>query len=241
MKAISEPWLGRPYQLGPLGEAGGLDPDPVTRFDVFDCLTFVEEVLALALAPDPVSAQYVRMGLRYRGGSPWTYENRRHFMLAEWIPGTIAEGWMEDLTPTLPGAVQTTKDIRLETWTGWRQRPTFPLPDARLPVGELSYWYIPLDAAAEAIPQIPPGSVVFTLRKPWAHLPIAITHVGITVPAERPTMRHASRMGRRVVRDDDLAWYADHLRTYANWPAEGLIVLRPLEFGPGVGRAQRAP
>ncbi|MCB9741246.1 MAG: DUF1460 domain-containing protein [Alphaproteobacteria bacterium] len=46
MKAISEPWLGLPYQLGPLGEAGGVDPDPVMRFDVFDCLTFIEEVLA---------------------------------------------------------------------------------------------------------------------------------------------------------------------------------------------------
>ena len=50
IKAHSESWMGRPYTDGPLGEAGGPDQDPMLRFDTFDCLTFVEEVLALSLA-----------------------------------------------------------------------------------------------------------------------------------------------------------------------------------------------
>ncbi|MCB9745907.1 MAG: DUF1460 domain-containing protein [Alphaproteobacteria bacterium] len=232
VKHVSEPWLGLPYAKGPLGEAGGVDPDPVMRFDVFDCLTFIEEVLALSLAPDPVSASYVRMGLRYRNGGPFTYENRRHFMLYEWIPGTIAEGWTRDITPELTGAVKAHKVVTPATWAGWGRRSLFDLPDARLPTGELDYWYLPLDAPEQALAQIPDGSVVFTLRQPWDHLPIAITHVGITIPAEEPTMRHASRMGKRVVRDDKLAWYMKHLGTYSNWPAAGLIVLAPVEFGP---------
>ncbi|MCB9741247.1 MAG: hypothetical protein H6740_01330 [Alphaproteobacteria bacterium] len=77
--------------------------------------------------------------------------------------------------------------------------------------------------------------MVFTLRQPWDHLPIAITHVGITIPARAPTMRRASRrMGKRVVRDDKLAWYMKHLGTYSNWPAAGLIVLAPGGVRPGV-------
>lgn len=236
VRHISEPWLGLPYEMGPLGEAGGVDPDPVTRYDVFDCLTFVEETLALALAPDPIDAPRVRAALRYRNGGPATYENRRHFMVAEWIPGTIAEGWMVDITPTFAGAVHAQKVVTPDVWANWRRRSLFALPDARLPIGSFDYWYLPLDAAAAAVPKIPPGSVVFTLREPWPHLPEAITHVGLTVAAEVPTMRHASRMGKRIVRDDKLAWYVEHLRTYVNWPAAGLIVLYPQEFGPTPGR-----
>jgi len=232
IKAISEPWIGLPYQNGPLGELGGPDPDPVTRYDTFDCLTFVEEVLALALSPDPLAAQQVRRGLRYRNGGPATYENRRHFMLAEWIPGTIEDGWMVDVTPSLPGAVQMDKAVTASVWAAWRQRGAFDLADERLPVGTMSFWYLPLEAAADAIELIEPGSVVFTLRQPYEHLPIAITHVGITVPAEAPTMRHASRMGQRVVRDDALSWYVEHLGTYEKWPAAGLIVLQPVSYGP---------
>ena len=232
VKHISEPWLGLPYTNGPLGEAGGKDADPVMRYDTFDCLTFIEEILALALAPDPTSASSVGMGLRYRDGGPYTYENRRHFMLTEWIPGTIAEGWTRDITPELSGAVRAHKEITAQTWSGWGRRVLFDLPDARLPTGALDYWYLPLDAPEEALAQIPEGSIVFTLRQPWDHLPIAITHVGITIPGEVPTMRHASRMGKRVVRDDKLSWYVKHLETYSNWPAAGLIVLAPVEFGP---------
>ena len=232
IKAISEPWIGLPYENGPLGELGGLDPDPVTRYDTFDCLTFVEEVLALALSPDPEAAQQVRRGLRYVDGGPATYENRRHFMLAEWIPGNVEDGWVVDITSELPGALREHKVVTAETWSSWRQRPSFELADERLPTGELDFWYLPLDAALAAVDEIPPGSLIVTLRQPYDHLPIAVTHVGITVPAEVPTMRHASRMGQRVVRDDALSWYIEHLRSYEKWPAAGLIVLAPVEYGP---------
>jgi len=243
MRAISDPWVGTTnYLLGALGEAGGIDQDPVTRYDAFDCLTFVEEVMALALSPDPARAHEVRMGIRYRNGDPWTYENRRHFMLAEWIPGSIDEGWTADITATLPGAEPRTKTVTAETWAGWRQRPSFPLTDERLPVGTLSFHVLPLDAAEHALDQIPDGALVFTVRALWDHLPIAVTHVGIKVPAERPTLRHASRLGtRKGVKDTSLAWYTEHQRSYEHWPVEGYIVLMPLEQGPRRIREGRAP
>ncbi len=231
---ISEPWLGQRYLLGPLGEAGGLDDDPVTRYDAFDCLTFVEEVLALALSPTPERAHEVRMALRYRDEGI-SYENRRHFMLSEWIPGTVAQGWMRDITGDLTGAEWHDKTVTLETWLGWKRRSLFPLSDGRLPVGSMHFAVLPIEVAEQALAQIPEGSLVFTVRALWDHLPIAISHVGVTVPGERPTMRHASRMGKKVVRDDSLAWYTQHVQTYVNWPTAGLIVLAPQEYGPTPG------
>jgi hypothetical protein len=234
VEAISAPWLGARYQLGPLGEGGGVDEEPVTRYDAFDCLTFVEEVLALALSPMPERAHEVRMALRYRD-EEISYDNRRHFMLSEWIPGTVEQGWMEDITAQLTGAEWHDKTVTLQTWLGWKRRGLFPLTDERLPVGELRFAVLPIEQAEAALHEIPEGSLVFTVRALWDHLPIAISHVGITVPGETPTLRHASRMGKRVVRDDDLAWYVRHVQTYSNWPTEGLIVLAPQEFGPTPG------
>ena len=232
--AISDPWVGRRYLLGALGEASGIDPQPITRYDAFDCLTFVEEILALALAPMPERAHEVRMALRYRDAD-YSYENRRHFMLAEWIPGTIEDGWMRDITASLPGAEARSKTVTLDTWSGWRRRSLFDLSDERLPVGTMDFHVLPLASAHDALEHIPDGSLVFTVRALWDHLPIAISHVGITIPADEPTMRHASAMGKKVVRDDELAWYVDHVAEYSNWPTEGLIVLAPVEIGPTRG------
>src|SRR5690349_3041900 len=47
--STSEKFLNTPYVLSPLGEGGGVDPDPTFRLDAVDCLTFVEETLALSL------------------------------------------------------------------------------------------------------------------------------------------------------------------------------------------------
>ena len=58
--AISEAMLERPYIADPLGEGEGTDADPLVRYDAFDCLTFVEEVLALSLAGAPEGAGPIR-------------------------------------------------------------------------------------------------------------------------------------------------------------------------------------
>jgi len=229
--ALSEPWLGAPYNVGPLGELEGVDPDPIIRYDTFDCLTFIEEAFALALAPDAVSAQQVRMGMRYHQGAPITYENRRHFMLAEWIPGVVEDGWFSDVTRRYDGAVRVEKDVTAATWAGWWGRSALPLDDERLPVGSQTFWYLPLDDALAQIDAIPPGTVVFFMRQPAAHIPIAITHVGVTVPGEVVTLRHASKL-RDSLSDEPLAGYITHQRQYTKWPLTGVILLEGIDYGP---------
>ena len=125
IKMHSDPWVGSPYTSGPLGEGSGHDPDPMVRYDTFDCLTFVEEVLALSLAPDPVSTHEVRLALRYSNPESPSYSNRRHFMLAQWIPELVEAGWVEDITPQFEGAVYLQREVLPSTWQGWSKRKEF--------------------------------------------------------------------------------------------------------------------
>jgi hypothetical protein len=229
--AISACFLGRPYVEGCTGEGSGPDADPPVRFDVFDCMTFVEEVLALALAPDPAEAgTYLRI-LRYGDADP-VYQARHHFFEAEWIPANLRNGLLRDITAEVGHASMMEKTVPLSVWQHWRRRPRFAFDDARLPTGTLRMPYLGLAEAVRAVPRIPPGAIVVTMRSNVAHLPIVVTHLGLTVPGDVPILRHATHMSSRRVRDDRLAWYVEHLESYDHWPVAGIRVLLPVEQGP---------
>ncbi|MBT3218724.1 MAG: DUF1460 domain-containing protein [Proteobacteria bacterium] len=234
MKAVSEPMLDAPYVTDPLGEGEGIDADPPARYDVFDCLTFVEEVMALSLAGDPVHSAQIRQSLRY-GELPPTYTNRHHFMELQWIPQNLAANWLRDTTDEYGETIEFSRKVTLALWRNWGRRSLFAHSDDQLPVGEMSLKVLPLDQAREIVDQIPPGSLIFTVRddRPW--IPLWITHVGFTIPAEEPTIRHASRMKSSMrVRDHSLKWYLDHLATYVNWKTAGITIMEPVEPGPRV-------
>ncbi len=235
----SESFLGLPYLNDAAGEGDVQDPDPPSRYDTFDCLTFVEEVLSLAMASDPLNAPRTRNQFRYRGEA--SYVDRRHFMEAEWIPDAIANGLLADITSAVGRASTLEKDVSLETWRSWGRRSLFRVPESRLPVGRWALNYLDLDAAVEAAPRIPAGALVVTLRSSRAWVPVVTTHISLVV-SSGPTavMRHATRMGTKKVRDDKMSWYAAHLREYTNWPALGLVVLMPREQGPRVSALAEA-
>ncbi|MES2641560.1 MAG: N-acetylmuramoyl-L-alanine amidase-like domain-containing protein [Myxococcota bacterium] len=239
VEIASRGFLGLPYLNDAAGEGLGIDADPPSRYDAFDCLTFVEEVLGLALAGDPIYAPAVRDALRYTGGP--AYDHRRHFMEAQWIPDAIRNGLLEDITARVGRARELRKDVTPEVWRRWRRRGLFQLPDAVLPLGEWTLHYLDLAEAVAAVPRIPAGALVVTLREERAWSPVVVTHISMVVPPAEGSppgaelrMRHATRMGRQTVRDDRLGWYAAHLRDYVNWPALGITVLMPREQGPRI-------
>ncbi|GDX81974.1 hypothetical protein LBMAG42_37850 [Deltaproteobacteria bacterium] len=235
LDAATRGFLGRPYVVDIAGEGEGVDPDAPARYDTFDCMTFLEEALGMALAGDPLQAPLIRDALRYSGAP--TYLNRNHFMEAEWIPRAIAAGLLEDVTDRVGRARTLTKDVSRDTWRAWgaRMRVFRELPDTRLPVGSWSMRYLDLAEAAEAASRIPPGAIVVTLRVARTWSPVITTHVSLVVPGpHEPMMRHATKMGQRQVRDDKLSWYMTHLRDYVNWPALGVAILMPVEQGPTV-------
>ena len=119
MKAVSDPFLGLPYKIDGHGEGIGPDADPPARYDAFDCLTFLEEIMALALAGDPVSAPFFRQAIRYKDGQV-DYSKRHHFMMAQWIPENIDAGFVEDITHTLGETHRIEKEVTREIWRNWQ-------------------------------------------------------------------------------------------------------------------------
>ncbi len=233
--AVSETMLGKPYVADPLGEGDGIDPQPTVRYDAYDCLTFVEEVLALSMSGDPEHAAEVRLALRY-ADSEVDYTRRNHFMELQWIPRAIEEGWLRDSTADYGPTEHLERVVDANTWASWRSRGRFALSDEQLPTGRMSLDILSLDDAIAAAPDMRPGSILLTVRADRTWNPIWISHLGIVVPGDQPTVRHATKMGEGGTKDHMLVWYLEHLKTYEKWPAAGVALLEPIEFGPRLSR-----
>lgn len=230
----TESLLGLPYAVDAVGEWDADDPDPPSRYDTFDCLTFIEDMLAVVMAADPLHGPAIRDAFRYRGGER-RYAERNHFMEAEWLPSAVERHLLDDITPRMGAWRTLEREVTAATWRRWGRRSLFRVPDARLPVGTWRLTYLDLAEALAAVPHVPAGAIVVTVRIPRDHIPVSITHVGVAIEEGGETrMRHATRMTGRRVRDDRLAWYVDHLRDYVNWPALGISVFLPREQGPRV-------
>jgi hypothetical protein len=239
MKAVSEPFLDVPYLVDGHGEGVEPDIDPPARYDVFDCVTFVEEVLALAFAGDPVSAPMYRNALRYADGVP-EYGRRHHFMMAEWIPANIEAGFLVDITSSLGETHRIVKTVERKTWSNWQGTRQFKHSLGELPVGTYGLNVLSLDAAAAAADQFPPGAIVLTVRQPHDWKPIIVSHVGFIIPTDEgipTTMRHATKMAGSKVRDHYLGWYIERLRWFKR-PVEGISVLMPIDQGPRISRLE---
>jgi hypothetical protein len=229
VEALSGALLGAPYLLDGLGEGAPPDADPLARYDGFDCQTFVEEVLALTLALDPLDAGRVRRSLRY-GDAPPSFAARRHFTELQWAPGLIRDGWVRDRTRSLGPTRALHLTVDAAFWRAWPGRDRFAaIPDAQLPTGEQRLDVLPVPAAIAAIDDIPPGSVILLVREPKPGNPIWTTHMGLALPGGR--LRHASLTAGRVV-DQDLATYLRDGAAWRGWPIAGIAVLEPYETGP---------
>ena len=86
LRRVVQDSVGTEYNGGPLGEgAGGQhDTDPLVDLTKVDCVTFVEQSVALSMAPSYEEMVTRLQGLRYRDGTI-NYEQRNHFMISDWI------------------------------------------------------------------------------------------------------------------------------------------------------------
>lgn len=99
---FSQAFLDRPYLVGANGEGeqGEFDQSPLFRTDFFDCLTYVNTVLALMLSENLEDFRHHIVQVNYRDARP-AYENRYHFMSIDWNPGNKALGIVAELTKKL--------------------------------------------------------------------------------------------------------------------------------------------
>jgi hypothetical protein len=98
---FSQAFLDHPYLNGALGEgeSAEFDQQPLYRTDYFDCLTYVNTVLALALSNNLEVFCRNILRLNYRDSRP-LYENRYHFTSIDWNAAHEKSGLFSDITKT---------------------------------------------------------------------------------------------------------------------------------------------
>lgn len=221
----SEGFLGTPYVLSPLGEGQGHDPDPLIRYDAADCLTMVEQSMALALAPDEARVVEALNHIRYEAEP--SYEGRLHVMEAQWLPVNVSKGLLEDVTREYgkDATRRVSKRITEETWAE-KGGKGLALPSSAQAKGEFFVQLIPSDRAEAALAIAPAGSIIVVVRADRPRLVTRITHVAVLVQkASGPHLRHASRTFKRVV-DEPVEKYLKRNLEFGAWTVEGVAVYR---------------
>ena len=222
LTTLSEPFLGTPYVLSPLGEGSGRDPDPLIRYDAVDCLTMVEETIAMALAPDANDLLPTLNRVRYAGDEQ-RYEARNHLMEAQWLPNNVAHGFLKPVTRRYAGDA-TKRAVKVLTAKTWDEKgaKALALPKSVQSKGEFELDIVSADDALKAALEAPSGTVVVVVRadRPW--LVTRVSHVAFLVQSNKgPMLRHASRSFARVV-DEPLEQYLTRNLDYGAWTIEGL-------------------
>jgi D-alanyl-D-alanine carboxypeptidase/D-alanyl-D-alanine-endopeptidase (penicillin-binding protein 4) len=201
----SEAMLGTPYGNGPLGEGedGTIDRDPRVDFERVDCVTYLEQALAVAVTTEASGPFLANLdAVRYAGGRV-DYTDRNHYMVTDWIP---ANDWLlEDVTARIaPGRTATvTRTIDRAAFLrehGADARPG--VDDAR----ERTLAYVPGAALSDVADAIRAGDLIFWVGKADG---IFIVHTGLAARDDegRLLFRHGSSRAGRVL-DESFADYA---------------------------------
>lgn len=217
----TENFLGTPYHNGPLGEGefGGPDPDPRVDFGRADCVTYLEQSLALALVEDPTASNgdaFLR-GLdhiRYRDGRV-SFADRNHYMVTDWM---VANNWLiADVTAAVGGEHVTRVTRTIDRPKFLRDQGLEPRAGVDV-VEERELTMIPVSAIATVDAGVQSGDLVLWIGGVEG---IFSLHTGLAVRAEDGTLRfrHASSRAKEAV-EQDLAEYA------ASTKFRGFVLLR---------------
>ena len=197
---ISGYFLGRPYLANPLVGSPEEREQFVTRLDAFDCVTFVESVLALARCRRPEDYDRELSALRYEGGKiDWAARN--HYT-SDWIARNVAAGRLEPLL-----AEHTIAEERLLC-----ALDGYPSKEQRL-------GYLPRARAELLATAGRTGDVVcFVSTRPE----LDTFHLGLLATGDPIRFRHASRTAGMVV-EEPLGGFLDRNET------PGLLLARPVD------------
>jgi hypothetical protein len=235
---LSHYFLGRPYIVNPQGEGdqGEIDRAPLYRFDGFDCVTFVNNILALSRSNNMNAFQHELLKINYYNSIP-RFENRFHFMSVDWNPQNQKNNILKEVTETFLDknnqkiAVYAEGDIDKPGWFLKRSENAsvdqanklreyakkFKIEFVRLP-------YLPLSTLLDSnknpndfiFNQVPHASVIEIVRPNWnlkekIGTNLHVSHVGFAIRKnDRLYFRHASSEEKCVVE----ILLSDYLKNY---------------------------
>ena len=198
---FSRHFLGRPYKPNPL--IGSADTAEVFTASIngFDCVTYIETVLALARASNADDFTEWLRKIRYeRGRIQW--ERRNHYMTL-WIRNNVREGIIRPVS--MPAVAIISRERVLNVVPG-------------LPARRTRVKCVPKPAVPRIDPYLQSGDLIFFVS---TRKNLDVFHAGIIArDGKRVLVRHASRSQGFVV-EQELSGFLK-----ANRMA-GVIVVRP--------------
>ncbi|KTD40164.1 N-acetylmuramoyl-L-alanine amidase-like domain-containing protein [Legionella parisiensis] len=202
---ISSQFLGLPYILGSLGEGATAryDQFPRYRVDGFDCETYVDTVLSLAVANSLASFQQCIDKIRYKNGAV-SYLYRNHFTGLDWNQNNQRSGILKDITLSIkdqnnqPVAKIADAVINKPNWYAFKSLETIRLQSAdkekeEKRLTELKRKGAKLEVATEKVPYLP-FTALFSENKPNMHLFAQIPH-GAIIEIVRPNWDLSQKIG----------------------------------------------
>lgn len=221
-------FLGVPY----VGKTLEYEPERlIVNLREMDCMTFVENVLALAEASasgTPSWQTYLEklQQIRYRDGKIEDYTSRLHYT-SDWIYENEKKGLIADITKEI-GGVPLAMDVSFvsthpESYMQLQSHPEYIAVMAKKEkeINSRQYYYIPKEEIDKREAQIRTGDIVcfVTLIKG-----LDISHVGIVhKEGDKMTFIHASSGKKRVIiNEESLQDYVLGIKKN-----KGIMVLRP--------------
>ncbi|MFT2109868.1 N-acetylmuramoyl-L-alanine amidase-like domain-containing protein [Marinomonas sp. 2405UD68-3] len=242
MENLSAALLGASYEDGSLGEGeqGKYDKDPLIRFDVFDCTTYIETVLAGAMSPSVNEFMPNLMKLRYKNGEV-SFVARNHFPSKDWIPNNqdklmdvTAQVAGDDLTIAKtvidkPAWYSTMKADRLQCDDDssdacqtllsqlHAEGRAFRPESVEMPYVPLTALYLDTTNVNQALlDRIPSGSIINMVRpdwniRKWIGTNMNVSHQSIAIrKGNQLFLRHASQTNKRVEDVGFLNYFAQY-------------------------------
>ena len=199
---LSRLFLGRPYKINPLIGSASTPEVFTASLDDFDCVTYIETVLALSRASSADSFIQSLRRIRYDNGRiEW---NRRNHYMSRWIRNNARSGAVRPISSKVSPVV---KERTLDVVPG-------------LPPVRARFKCVPKSFIRRMAADVKTGDLIF-FASTRPHLDIF--HCGILVrDGDRLRMRHASRSRNGVV-EQDLDEFLKNNRM------AGVIVVRPVE------------
>lgn len=206
---IARFFVGTPYASGTLEVKAEVKAEelPIVNLRAFDCVTFVENVLALAYlehygnGSEQAFVDNLRK-IRYRDGRIGGYASRLHYS-SDWLYEMGRQGLLTDVTK-FAGGVPYNKRVGFMTKNADRYPVLKASPNERAQMKKVedainrrSYYYIPKHAVKRACGRIREGDVVLittTLKG------LDTSHLGFAVKRDGKTyLLHASSAGKHVM------------------------------------------
>lgn len=198
---LSERLLGRAYVEGSLGGGPGLSEELRISLRAFDCVTFIETVLALAYARTIEEFIDAVRRIRYHGGEiDWA--RRNHYMV-DWARNNEERGFLSNPTA---GPCAAAKTCTLNLIAG-------------LPEKTASFSYFSAQHLADTTELFETGDLILFVSTKET---LDVFHTGFLIERKgRWLLRHATRTAGAVI-DQELVEFMNQ-NTLA-----GFVLLRPL-------------